>query len=99
MFAQDFAGTSGNLETDNNAVAFLQAATNTQRAIEEEEAPVEEVEKTDVIGDIELQDVVSAVQTQGAPATGQVTSQQLESIFPRDDLLIAAAKRREVPRG
>ena len=53
MFAQDFAGTSGNLETDNNAVAFLQAATNTQRAIEEEEAPVEEVEKTDIIGDIE----------------------------------------------
>ena len=38
-------------------------------------------------------------QGQMQPATGQVTSQQVESIFPRDDLLIAAAKRREVPRG
>ena len=38
-------------------------------------------------------------QGQVQPATGQVTSQQVESIFPRDDLLIAAAKRREVPRG
>jgi hypothetical protein len=38
------------------------------------------------------------VEQQAAPATGQVTSQQVESVFPRDETLIAAARRREVPR-
>ena len=37
-------------------------------------------------------------QVQQPQATGQVTSQQVESVFPRDETLIAAAKRREVPR-
>ena len=41
----DFSGTSGNLQTDNNAVTFLSTATQKEAEVEAEEAPIEQQEK------------------------------------------------------
>ena len=45
MFAQDFSGSSGNLQEDNNAVEFLRAATTLKQCSMNEEAPIEEYRK------------------------------------------------------
>jgi hypothetical protein len=45
LFADDFSGSSGNLEIDNNSVNMLRAATGTEAMVEEAEAPIEQVEK------------------------------------------------------
>ena len=45
LFAQDFSGTSGDLQTDNNAVTFLSTATQKEAEVDVEEAPIEEQEK------------------------------------------------------
>tara|TARA_Y100000114_G_scaffold155846_1_gene181131 strand:- start:713 stop:1573 length:861 start_codon:yes stop_codon:yes gene_type:complete len=99
LFADDFSGSSGNLEVDNNAVTMLSTATANEAMVEEEEAPIEEVEKTAVMDDLQLESpVATPPQAPAAPAIGQVTSQQVADLFPNDPTTIAAARRREVPR-
>lgn len=93
MFAQDFSGTSGNLQEDNNAVDFLRAATTTEAAINEEEAPIENIEKTMVTDDIQLEDPVQAGQAPVPPATGQVNPQSFQALFPNDPTGAAIAQR------
>ena len=55
-----------------------------------------EQEGTPITDDLQLQAAGTGAQniTQN---TGQVTSAQVESVFPRDETLIAAARRREKP--
>jgi len=99
LFAQDFSGTSGDLQTDNNAVTFLSTATQKEAEVDVEEAPIEEQEKKLVMEDLQLEDPVATPPTAPTlPNTGQVTSQQVADLFPNDPTTIAAARRREAGR-
>jgi hypothetical protein len=99
LFAQDFSGTSGDLQTDNNAVTFLSTATQKEAEVEAEEAPIEQQEKQLVMEDLQLEDpVASPPAAPTPPNTGQVTSQQVADLFPNDPTSIAAARRREAGR-
>jgi hypothetical protein len=95
LFADDFSGSSGNLEVDNNAVTMLSTATANEAMVEEEEAPIEEVEKTAVMDDLQLESpVATAPQAPTMPATGQVTPEQVQALFPNDPTSAAIAQRR-----
>ena len=99
LFAQDFSGTSGDLQTDNNAVTFLSTATQKEAEVNAEEAPIVEEEKKLVMEDLQLEDPVATAPTAPTPPnTGQVTSQQVADLFPNDPTSIAAARRREASR-
>ena len=99
LFAQDFSESSGNLQIDNNAVEMLQTATRNEAMVDAEEAPIEEEEKTSVMGDLQLESPVLNAPVAPTPPqnTGQVTSQQVADLFPNDPTAIAAARRRENP--
>ena len=94
MFAQDYSGTSGNLQTDNNAVQFLQTATNSEAMVDTEEAPIEAEEKSMIMADLQLEDpVAQAPQAPVQPATGQVNAQSFQALFPNDPTGAAIAQR------
>ena len=94
MFAQDFSGSSGNLQTDNNAVQFLQTATNNEAMVDTEEAPIEAEEKSMIMADLQLEDpVAQAPQAPVQPATGQVNPQNFQALFPNDPTGAAIAQR------
>ena len=94
MFAQDFSGTSGNLQTDTNAVEMLSTATQNEAMVEAEEAPVEAEEKTMVMADLQLEDpTAQAPVAPVPPATGQVNPQQFQALFPNDPTGAAIAQR------
>ena len=94
MFAQDFSGSSGNLQTDNNAVQFLQTATNSEAMVDTEEAPIEAEEKSMIMADLQLEDpVAQAPQAPVPPATGQVNAQNFQALFPNDATGAAIAQR------
>jgi hypothetical protein len=96
LFADDFSGSSGNLEIDNNSVNMLRAATGTEAMVEEAEAPIEEVEKTSVMEDLEFESPVQPQpMVQGTPDTGQVTPQQVQALFPNDTTSALIAARRQ----
>ena len=94
MFAQDFSGSSGNLQTDNNAVQFLQTATNSEAMVDTEEAPIEAEEKSMIMADLQLEDpVAQAPQAPVQPNTGQVNPQEFQALFPNDPTGAAIAQR------
>ncbi len=94
MFAQDYSGTSGNLQTDNNAVQFLQTATNSEAMVDTEEAPIEAEEKSMIMADLQLEDpVAQAPQAPVQPDTGQVNAQNFQALFPNDATGAAIAQR------
>jgi hypothetical protein len=94
MFAQDFSGTSGNLQTDTNAVEMLSTATQNEAMVDAEEAPVEAEEKTMVMADLQLEDpTAQAPVAPVPPATGQVNPQQFQALFPNDPTGAAIAQR------
>ena len=94
MFAQDFSGSSGNLQTDNNAVQFLQTATNSEAMVDTEEAPIEAEEKSMIMADLQLEDpVAQAPQAPVQPDTGQVNPQEFQALFPNDPTGAAIAQR------
>jgi hypothetical protein len=85
LFADDFSGSSGNLEQDNNSVNMLRSATGNEAMVNQEEAPIEEVEKTSVMEDLEFENPVQPQpMVQGAPATGQINPRQYAALFPGD---------------
>jgi hypothetical protein len=85
LFADDFSGSSGNLEQDNNSVNMLRSATGNEAMVNQEEAPIEEVEKTSVMEDLEFESPVQPQpMVQGAPATGQINPRQYAALFPGD---------------
>ena len=85
LFADDFSGSSGNLEQDNNSVNMLRSATGNEAMVNQEEAPIEEVEKTSIMEDLEFENPVQPQpMVQGAPATGQINPRQYAALFPGD---------------
>ena len=94
MFAQDYSGTSGNLQTDTNAVEMLSTATQSEAMVNAEEAPVEAEEKTMVMADLQLENpTAQAPVAPVPPATGQVNPQQFQALFPNDPTGAAIAQR------
>ena len=91
MFAQDFTPGSGNVETDNQLVDYIQSSI---RATDETDIDQEsrniEAERASVMGDVELESPVQAT-----PNTGQqVSAQQFQTLFPNDPTGAAIAQRR-----
>jgi hypothetical protein len=97
MFAQDYSGSSGNLQTDNNAVQFLQTATSIVKLwLILKKLQFEAEERTNIMDDLQLESpVAQAPQAPTPPNTGQVSSQDIAAMFPNDATSIAAAQRRE----
>jgi len=94
MFAQDYSGSSGNLQTDTNAVTMLSTATQNEVMVDAEEAPVEAEEKTSIMADLQLEDPVARPPVAPAPpATGQVDANQFQALFPNDPTGAAIAQR------
>tara|TARA_R100001463_G_scaffold25274_2_gene60029 strand:+ start:20400 stop:23432 length:3033 start_codon:yes stop_codon:yes gene_type:complete len=89
MFAQDFTPGSGNVETDNQLVDYIQS---TVRATDETDIDQEsrnvEAETAGVMGDVELESPVPQ-----PPATGQVNAAQFQALFPNDPTGAAIAQR------
>ena len=94
MFAQDYSGSSGNLQTDTNAVNMLSTATQNEAMVDAEEAPVEAEEKSMIMADLQLEDpVAQAPIAPVPPATGQVNPQSFQALFPNDPTGAAIAQR------
>ena len=96
MFAQDYSGTSGNIDIDNDAVTFLRQATINEADTEEQEKLIEGDERGLITEDLELENPVQQPQPQAPtpPNTGQVTQQQVAGLFPDDNLSQLIAQRR-----
>jgi len=93
LFAQDYSGTSGDLQTDNNAVTMLSTATQNEAMVNAEEAPIEQEEKM-IMADLQLEDPVAQAPTAPVPpATGQVDPQKFAALFPDDNSGQAIANR------
>ena len=94
MFAQDFSGSSGDLQTDTNAVSMLSTATQNEAMVDAEEAPIEAEEKISIMADLQLEDpVAQAPAAPVPPATGQVNPQSFQALFPNDPTGAAIAQR------
>ena len=94
MFADDFSGSSGSPQVDNNAVEFLRTATGNEAMVNEAEAPIEEVEKTSVMEDLELENPVAQQPIAPVPpATGTMNANQFQALFPNDPTGAAIAQR------
>ena len=95
MFAQNFSGSSGNVEEDNNLVAMVDRSVQNQieAAVDQEERDVE-ADTAPVTDDLQLENPVPS--NVNVPTnTGQVSSQEVASLYPFDSTSIAAARRRE----
>ena len=89
MFAQDFTPGSGNVETDNQLVDYIQSTVrNSDEADLDQESRNVEAERASIMGDIELESPV-----QQPPATGQVNAAQFQALFPNDPTGTAIAMR------
>jgi hypothetical protein len=94
MFAQDFSGSSGDLQTDTNAVSMLSTASQNEAMVDAEEAPIEAEEKISIMADLQLEDpVAQAPAAPVPPATGQVNPQSFQALFPNDPTGAAIAQR------
>ena len=101
MFAGDYSGSSGNVQLDNDAVAFLRTSVENEVALDQIEKPIEEEEKTKTDEELTLENPFGFQPPQqpqqpqpvGQP-TGQVTAQQVQQLFPFDTTAAAIAQRR-----
>jgi len=94
MFAQDYSGSSGDLQTDTNAVSMLSTATQNEAMVDAEEAPIEAEEKTSIMADLQLESPVAQPPVAPVPpATGQVNPQSFQALFPNDPTGAAIAQR------
>ena len=93
MFAQDFTGSSGNVEKDNEIVDYIQStARHEVESDADQESREVEAERVSVTEGMELENPV-----QGSPNTGQtgqqVNAQQFQALFPNDPTGAAIAQR------
>jgi hypothetical protein len=102
MFVNDFSGSSGDTQVDNDAVAFLRTSVENEIATDEMEAPIVEEEKTKTDEDLSLENPFGMQQPQAPQQpqttpqpTGQVTAQQVQQLFPFDTTAAAIAQRRQ----
>ena len=98
MFAQNFSGSSGNVEEDNNLVEMIDQSVRNQVAVvadqESRDLEADQSDEPSIMEDFQLENPVATNVTPPAN-TGQVTSQEVASLYPFDTTTIAAAKRRE----
>jgi len=95
LFAQNFSGSSGNVEEDNNLVAMInRSVTNQVEAAVDQEERDKEADAVSITDDLQLE---NPIPTNVTPPTntGQVSSQEVASLYPFDSTSIAAARRRE----
>ena len=93
LFASDYSGSSGNLETDTNAVTMLTTATQNEADVDIEEAPIEAEEKM-IMSDLQLEDPVTQPPVAPVPPnTGQVDASKFQALFPNDPTGAAIAQR------
>jgi hypothetical protein len=101
MFSENFLGSSGNVERDNEMVDYVQSTIKS--SIDTKATEVEREEEANATSQpIELEDVVTAVQTQAGgqgvnqmrPQGNTVTPQKLGALFPQDQLSQLIASRR-----
>ena len=95
MFANDFSGSSGSAEEDNDLVAMIDTSIKNNVIVDQEEQERDREEYQSVLGDLELESPMLAPQAPTPPNTGQVTSQQVAGLFPNDPLSIEIARRRQ----
>ena len=90
MFAQDFTTGSGNTETDNQMVDYIQSTIKaTDETDIDQESRNVDAERASVMGDVQLESPV-----QQTPDTGQqVNAQQFQALFPNDPTGAAIAMR------
>ena len=89
MFAQDFTPGSGNVETDNQLVDYIQSTVrNSDETDIDQESRNVEAERASIMGDVELESPVQQPQ-----ATGQVNAAQFQALFPNDPTGAAIAMR------
>ena len=94
LFAQDYSGSSGDLQTDTNAVTMLSTATQNEAMVDAEEAPIEAEEKTSIMADLQLESPVAQPPVAPVPPdTGQVDPQKFAALFPEDNSGQAIANR------
>jgi len=95
LFAYDNVGSSGNVETDNNAVAFLDSSTQNELLLDAEEQDVASEEKLKVFEDLQLENPDMTPPTAPVvPATGpQVNARTFEALFPNDPTGAAIARK------
>jgi hypothetical protein len=98
LMAYESTEPSGNIEVDNNAVTFLQTATQNQLADESATSEIESEEEQSIMEDLELENPVLSQNNQlpgSLPIPGQdVNPQTVKALFPFDTTLAAAADRR-----
>jgi len=88
MFGENFVGSSGNVDTDNQMVDYVRSTQIAERESDIDDE-LRDQEADQAAEPIELEDVVSSVQ---AP-TPQVNPQAFGSLFPQDTLGQAIANR------
>jgi hypothetical protein len=92
MFANDFSGSSGSAEEDNNLVGMINTSIKANAISDSEEAERDVEEYGSVMGDIQLQNPVAPTTP---PATGQASAAQVQGLFPNDPTSALIAQRRE----
>ena len=102
MFAEDFVGSSGSTETDNQMVDYLASTVRNRQEVEiDEQARDEEATRANITEGIEdelvdpNQAVNNSLPATPTPATGQATPQQVTALFPNDPLSAQIAARRQ----
>ena len=100
MFAQDFLGSSGNVDRDNEMVEYLKSTARHTKEVEVDEANREQEADTLKITENFEEELVDPTQAAKMPPgftppnTGQVTPQNVSGLFPNDQLSELIAKRR-----
>ena len=106
MFTQDFTGSSGNVETDNQMVNYLNSTIKNAKETEVE-ANLRDIiaDREQVDASVDLVDPNEAMQESNPdmanyqapmqPNTGQVTPQSVQALFPNDPTSALIAARRQ----
>ena len=97
MFAGDFINPSESVEEDNNMLAYLRSAANSnvEQEIDQEQRD-KEADDPLITADLQLQPVGQTPQVpqEATQPTDQVTAQQVQQLFPFDTTAAAIAQRR-----
>ena len=101
MFAGDFTKSSGNAELDNDMVAYLNRTVeaDTETVLEQAQRD-QEADDPSITDDLQLQPAFGQQQMAQPPQVpqtpqGQVTANQIQTLFPFDTTAAAIAQRRQ----
>jgi hypothetical protein len=104
LFVENYSGSSGNINIDNDAFEMLQTSVKNENVLNNIEAPIEVEEATKTEEDLTLENPFQGPVVQGQqpqvpqapqPPQGQVTAEQVQTLFPFDSTAAAIAQRRQ----